>query len=100
MDSDEVSLIFQFGNATKTLRSQISMMSTFAVTSKYHTNAIRQPIYVDGYIFIFTMADTTLEYGFIQTFPILYFELFWLMFYVTEVLEYLLHGGSSLLRLQ
>lgn len=92
IDSAEVSLIFRFGKVTKTFESRMSTMNTFEVTSNYYTNGILQHTYVEGYHLTLNMGVTTTEYGFVLTFPIFFFNLFMLLFCVTEVLEVLSHG--------
>lgn len=79
MDSGVVGLIFR------------STMKTFEVKNNYHMNGGLQPIYVEGSIFVVTMDITTPEYVFVQTFPLLFANFFWVLFYVVEVFEGLPH---------
>lgn len=93
-------LVFIFGEVTKASKNQMTTMNTFAVTREFHTNGVRQHIYVEGYHDFFAMNINKQEYGFVQTFTIFFLDFFGLLFYVPLIVEGLPHSRRASVRMR
>lgn len=75
-------------------------MHTLTITSEYHTNGIRQPINVEGYLLFFAVHVSTTEYCHVEELAIFFFNLFWPLATITKMLEYFTHSGRGSVRFQ
>lgn len=72
MYAGTIALLLELRDVTKNFESLVMTMDILAVTSNYHKHSIQELIYEDCYLLILAVNVATFEYGFVQTFVVMF----------------------------